>query len=96
METEGTINILVKEPGEPWKKDRIPNTLEAMQEKVGGHIEAVTIADNACLICNEEGRITSLPFNCYFMGADFYGTILMVGTDGDEFTDCPFFDLGVN
>ena len=93
---EQEIRILVKEPGEPWKKERIPNTLEALQGKVGGHIETVTITDNACLICNDEGKITGLPFNSCFLEADFYGTILMVGTDGDEFTDCPFFDLGVN
>ena len=82
------IRILVKLPGKPWSEERIPNTLKALQEKVGGNIETVTVADNACLICNKEGRITDLPYNCCFMGADFYGPLLFVGTDGEDFTDC--------
>ena len=84
------IRILVKEPWESWKEETIPNTLEALQGKVGGYIECLTVASDACVICNEEGRIIGLPFNCCFMGGSFYGTILLVGTDGDEFTDCGF------
>lgn len=86
------IRILVKEPGEPWKKEQIPNTLQSMQEKVGGKIETVTVASDACIICNEEGLITGLPFNCCFMGVDFFGTILLVGTDEDKFTDIGSID----
>ena len=89
------IRILVKEPGERWKEETIPNTLEALQEKVDGYIECLTVASNACVICNEEGRITGLPYNCCFMGAEFCGTILLVGTDEDEFTDCPLNNLEV-
>ena len=81
------IRILVKEPGKPWKKETIQNTLEALQEWVGGNIECLTVASDACVICNEEGLKTGLPYNCCFIGAGFYGTILLVGTDGEEFTD---------
>ena len=88
------IRILVKEPGEPWVRAQIPNSLEALQEKVGGKIETVTVFSDCCVVCNEEGRINKLPYNCCFMGVDFFGTILLVGTDEDEFTDCQFFDLG--
>ncbi len=41
----------------------IANTLEALQEQVGGHIEAVTLATDACILCDEEGRIKGRPIN---------------------------------
>ena len=67
----------------------IPNDPHAIQELVGGYIETVTLATDACIICNEEGRLLGMAHNCKFCGADFVGPILLVGVDGDEFTDCP-------
>lgn len=43
--------------------DTIPNTLEKMQELVGGYIEAVRFADGAVLICNEEGKLNGMKPN---------------------------------
>jgi hypothetical protein len=54
---------------------------------VGGYIETVSFASDACIICNEEGRLLNLPFNCKLLGKEFVGPILIVGVDGDEFTD---------
>lgn len=66
----------------------IDNTLEALQKAVGGYIETVTIAKDACLICNEEGRLLDLkPQNV--LGMEFYGNVLLVGVKGDRFTDVP-------
>lgn len=45
-----------KEPGKGWKIAEIENTLEALQRGVGGKLEAVTLASDACVLCNEEGR----------------------------------------
>ena len=45
------------------------------------------------MICNEEGRIQGLPFNLELMGILFFGTILIVGVDGENFTDLS--DAGV-
>lgn len=67
----------------------IPNELHPMQELVGGYIETLTVAADCCIICNEEGRILGMPENCNFCGIDFAGPILLVGEDGEEFTDCP-------
>lgn len=72
--------------GKPEIRD-IPNTLEELQESVGGYIESCTFATNATVICNEEGRLRGLPYNCRFLGVDFVGPILIVGIDGDEFAD---------
>lgn len=68
----------------PWD---IPNTLEDLQATVGGYIETVTIASDAVIICNEEGRLHGLPHNCRVFGVDFVGPILIAGVDEDEFTD---------
>ena len=83
------IRVWVKPPGEPAQPKTIPNTLESFQKIVDGHIEAVTLATNLAVICNEEGRMLKLKHNCLVGGVDFVGTIILVGVDGDEFTDCP-------
>jgi hypothetical protein len=41
----------------------IDNSLEAMQQEVGGYIEAVGIDENLSIICNEEGKLMGLPAN---------------------------------
>lgn len=83
------MKALYKAPGEPAKVIDIENTLKALQEAVGGYIETITIAEDACIIGNEEGRIKGLPFNCNLVGLKLFGPILIVGTKGDEFTDLP-------
>ena len=41
------------------------------------------------VICNEEGKIDDLPYNCTILGEDFMGEILFVGIKEDVFDDCP-------
>jgi len=67
----------------------IDNKLETLQELVGGYIETVTMTLDSCIIVNEEGRILGLPHNCNYLGIDVCGPMLIVGVDGDEFTDVP-------
>ena len=87
------MKAIRKKPGcEPELID-IDNTLKALQAEVGGYIETVTITSDAVIICNEEGRILGLPYNCRFVGVDFVGTVLIVGTKGDEFCDVPEADF---
>lgn len=83
------IKIIKKCPGEPSREITIPNTLEAFQKAVGGFIESVTMCTDMAIICNEEGLIMGLPYNCSILGHTFVGTILAVGIKGDEFTDFP-------
>ena len=86
------MKAIRKKPGcEPELID-IDNTLAALQQEVGGYIETVSIAD-VVIICNEEGRLCGLPYNCRFVGVDFVGTILVVGRDRDEFCDVPEADF---
>ena len=51
------MRVMSKEPGKCWKVAEIENTLEALQQGVGGKLEAVTLASDACVLCNEEGRL---------------------------------------
>ena len=89
------MRILLKAPTDPGFREMVipsgdtDKELKLLQKLVGGRIEAVFISRDACVICNEEGRLLGLTHNCKFCGTDFVGPILLVGVDGDEFTDCP-------
>lgn len=87
------MKAIRKKPGCVPELIDIDNTLKALQTEVGGYIETVTIASDAVVICNEEGRILGLPDNCRVCGVDFVGTILVVGRNKDEFCDVPEADF---
>ena len=83
------MKAIYKRPGLPPEIIEVENTLEALQEKVGGYIETVTLASDACIICDEEGRFKGLPCNVSFGRTVFAGPILLVGVREDEFCDLP-------
>ena len=84
------IFVIVKRPDEPVGQIKeINNTLKSLQELVGGHIEAVPLATDLAIICNEEGRLQGMPNNCDIGGINFVGPIVAVGIEADDFTDCP-------
>lgn len=85
MKKDSEIICVIKDPGEQPIVANIPNTLEALQKAVSGHIEAVTIASDLALICNEEGLIMWLPYNLTVCERTFAGPIVAVGVDGEEF-----------
>ena len=84
----------MKHPGCPWKELNIGGSLEDMQALVGGNIETVLILPDELLIANEEGRIYDLPVN-RVGHCTYYGTVFLVGVDGEEFTDAPKMDISV-
>lgn len=91
-ETENEIRVLLMEPGVLPRAATIPNTLEALQQAVGGYIEAVELEDGVCLICNEEGKLMGLPANRR-VGSDIIaGTFLIVGEADGEFRSLPDAD----
>ena len=71
----------------------IDNSLEALQAAVGGYIETLTlIPDQVVMIVNEEGLLMGLevnPFASAVAGTTIVGNALVVGVDGEEFTDVP-------
>lgn len=83
------IKVYIKQPGRPPYSTHIENSLKNLQNTVGGYIETVTLGDDWTIICNEEGRIKGLPYNCTVCGVSFVGTIVFAGVKGDEFEDIP-------
>ena len=60
----GKISVLLVEPNKYPKMIEIDDTLEAMQEVVGGDIEEyMPFEDEVAIICNEEGKLIGLPPN---------------------------------
>lgn len=83
------IKAVVKKPGEACRVKQISNTLESLQKLVGGYIQTVHWVDGMVIICNEEGKLQNLPFNIRLRDDIIVGTLVIVGTDGEEFTDVP-------
>ncbi len=71
----------------------IENTLEALQAAVDGYIESVTlIPDKAVMIVNEEGRLRGMtpnPIASAVANTQIVGPAVVVGVNGEEFTDVP-------
>lgn len=87
------MKAIRKKPGCAPELIDIDNTLKALQAEVDGYIETVTIASDTVVICNEEGRLRGMSYNCLFFGMVNVGTILVVGRNKDEFCDVPEADF---
>lgn len=81
------MKVLVKEPGKRWEKRNIENTLEALQEIVGGYIETLTLTSDMVAIFDEEGRIKDKEWCVNIAGVDLVGTVILTGILGDDFAD---------
>ena len=79
--------MFIKDPGKKLRSVNISNTLANLQKTVGGNIETVTIFSDLVIICNEEGKLLGLPYNCDILNQSFVGTLIFAGVDGDEFGD---------
>ena len=83
--TQEEIRVLYKPVDGLWRFRTIKNTLKDLQEAVGGYIETLAITSGLTIICNEEGRLRGLPYNCTLCGEDFVGNILIARVDGENF-----------
>ena len=85
------IRAIVKRPNELIGHElSINNALKTFQNIVGGYIEVGPIGGSgAVMICNEEGKLLGLPYNFRKPNDIIVGTVIVVGTSGAEFTDCP-------
>ncbi len=81
------IKVIIKKPGEKYGKlSTIKNDLKALQEMVGGYIEAI-YGENYAIICDEEGKLKRYAPNMPYRGDLLVGTIIVVGVKGEEFSD---------
>ena len=61
---ENTLSVLKIAPGQYPQQVEIDNDLKALQQAVGGSIDAVyPFADPVAIICNDEGKLMGLPLN---------------------------------
>lgn len=88
-----TITAWVIEPGREPEQREIRNELEEFQRLVGGYIEPIFMITggekNIVMICNEEGMLSGLERNFRYHGDVIVGTVVIVGTEGEDLTDCP-------
>ena len=64
VEASEKISVILIEPGKYPKRIEIEDTLEAMQETVGGYIEEyMPFDDEVAIICNEEGKMNGAELN---------------------------------
>lgn len=77
------MRILKVEPGQaPYVKD-IPNTLESIQEEVGGgFFEQLYVGNGIILCCNEEGKLNGMEPNRRFDDDIIFGPFFLVGDSG--------------
>jgi len=89
------MQVLVVEPERRPEVREIDDTLEAMQEIVGGLIQVIyPFGEPVALICNDEGKLMNLPMNRGLRdeGGRIYdivfGTFFLCGApaDCDHFT----------
>ena len=83
----------IKLEGRIISEIEIENTLEAFQDAVEGYIETLQIVpDKVVMVVNEEGLYLGLmpnPLASALAGTLILGIALVVGVDGEEFTDIP-------
>lgn len=90
------IKMFCKRPDSPGYMTYISDTLQNLQKNVGGYIETITIMglgkdrdQTVVVICNEEGKLRGLPYNCKVLGEPIMGNFMICGVDGSEFADIP-------
>lgn len=92
MNKDDEITVLLIEPEKVPREITINNSLESLQSAVGGYIQVVyPFDDNACIICNEEGKLNGMPLNRALrtMEGEIYdilaGPVMIAGLTEDDF-----------
>ncbi|MCK5129133.1 MAG: DUF3846 domain-containing protein [Clostridiales bacterium] len=79
-----TIDVVIVQPFCQPAKQNIKNDLTTLQQQVGGYIQMINpFDDNACLICDEEGKIKGLPLNRQVGNDIIAGTFIIAGIGDD-------------
>lgn len=86
------IKVLMIPADRPAYVTNIENNLNNFQRNVGGYIQAVYLAEDTALICNEEGKLMGLQVNKnipkHFIRNDIIvGDCFICGVAGENFCD---------
>lgn len=81
------MRVILVEPGKRARPAEIGEGLQAMQELVGGPIQALyPWPDKAAIVCNDEGKLLGLPYNRILKDCDILaGTFFVCGIQGEDF-----------
>lgn len=86
---EPMIRVLKVEPHKPPEVVTLKNELSALQEAVSvgaayvGLIEIISLDDDTCILCNEEGKLIGLEPNRRFGYDILCGTFYVTGQNRD-------------
>ena len=83
------LKAIVKEPGKEAEEFIVADDYKELKSIVGGHLESVTVEEGLVVLCDDEGRLKGKPINCWFDGINFRGTIVVLGSKGENFDNCP-------
>ena len=78
---ENVLKVLKVKPHEHPEVYMLKNTLEAMQEAVGGYIDIVGLDDNVCILLNDEGKLIGLEGNRRIGSDIIVGDFFVCGSD---------------
>lgn len=91
-ESSNAMTVVMVEPGKEARIEQIPHTLMAMQQTVGGSIEATyPFEDSVAVICNKERTLHGLPLNrgLYGENGDLHdiicGSFFVAGCGKEDF-----------
>lgn len=90
------IKVLLVEPGKYPRMTTIRNELDALQEAVGGFIEAIyPFDDEVAIVCNDEGKLDGSALNRALRddNGEIYdiiaGTFFVCGLGEEDFDSLP-------
>ena len=90
------MNVLMIEPGALPRQTEIQDSLAAMQQAVGGPIQAIyPFPEPVALICHEEGKLIGLPLNRALRDGDgdiydiVAGKFFICGLGDENFASLP-------
>ena len=85
-----TIEVLMVEPRREPRIVRLDNSLESLQTAVSigadyrGLIEIISLSDEVCILCNEEGKLIGLEPNRRLWSDVLCGVFYVTGQDNEE------------
>ena len=89
---DNPLKVLVVEPMKRPYVQKIDGSLASMQKLVGGTIQAVyPFEDPVALVCNDEGKLLTLPYNRFLYDENrnpydvVCGTFFVVGVGEENF-----------
>lgn len=90
------MKIVYKMPGQSPEIKDVPNELHALQQLVGGIIEAIpSMYMGVDIIVNEEGKLEGMMPNMFYNGDVLAGPVIFVGIDDEDFVSLEDFQAEI-